>query len=73
VGQGAADHNETLEKYYGASYGSYAPIENLIFEVIPHPNTQFQALLSGTIDRFNLTPEQWVSRTNGRNSGLTVL
>lgn len=52
------------EKYYGKKYGIMPPIENVVFEIIQHPNTQFQSLLSGTIDRMGLTPEQWKSRTN---------
>ncbi len=55
---------KTWEKYYGRKYGVQPPIENIVFEVIPHPNTQFQSLTSGMIDRMGLTPEQWVNRTN---------
>ncbi|HCE44079.1 MAG TPA: hypothetical protein DET40_11070 [Lentisphaeria bacterium] len=52
------------EKYYGKNYGIMPPLENIVFEIIPHPNTQFQSLTSGMIDRMGLTPEQWVNRTN---------
>lgn len=52
------------EKYYGKNYGVMPPIKNIVLEVINHPNTQFQSLLSGTIDRMDLTPEQWINRTN---------
>ncbi|MFZ2654219.1 MAG: peptide-binding protein [Victivallales bacterium] len=52
------------EKYYGRKYGIMPPLETIVFEIIPHPNTQFQSLTSGMIDRMGLTPEQWVNRTN---------
>ncbi|OGV50578.1 MAG: hypothetical protein A2X49_12285 [Lentisphaerae bacterium GWF2_52_8] len=52
------------EKYYGQKYGVQPPLEELVFELIQHPNTQFQSLLSGKVDRISLTPEQWVNRTN---------
>ncbi|HBC88072.1 MAG TPA: hypothetical protein DCZ94_14070 [Lentisphaeria bacterium] len=52
------------EKYFGKQYGIMPPIENIVFEVIPHPNTQFQSLISSKIDRMGLTPEQWTKRTN---------
>lgn len=52
------------EKYYGRNYGIMPPIKNIVFEVINHPNTQFQSLLSGAVDRMDLTPEQWINRTD---------
>ena len=52
------------EKYYGAKFGVAPAIKNYVSELINHPNTQFQALLSGDIDQMMLTPEQWTTRTN---------
>ncbi len=52
------------EKYFGKQYGIMPHLETIVFEVIPHPNTQFQSLVSGMIDRMGLTPEQWTKRTN---------
>lgn len=52
------------EKYYGYRYGVRPTIENRVYEVIKHPNTQFQSLVSGSIDMMGLTPEQWVNRTD---------
>ena len=40
-----------------------------IFELIKHPNTQFQALTAGKIDRLGLTPEQWTTRTDSPEFG----
>jgi peptide/nickel transport system substrate-binding protein len=53
-----------FDNYYGAKYGIAPPIETLQLEVIKHPNTQLQALLSGDIDQMSLQPDQWVLRTN---------
>ena len=52
------------DKYYGAKYGVAPPISDLVFEVIPNRNTQFQALKSGKIDNMILTPDQWINKTN---------
>ena len=51
-------------RYFGAKYGIAPPLDELRFEVISHPNTCFQALMSGKIDRLSLTPEQWIKRTD---------
>lgn len=51
------------EKYYGAKYGIAPPISDLVLEVIPNPNTQFQALTSGSIDDMGLTPDQWINNS----------
>jgi peptide/nickel transport system substrate-binding protein len=53
------------EKYYGKELGVMPPLDELVFETIKHPNTQLQALLSGTIDRMGLTPDQWINNTGG--------
>ncbi len=52
------------EKYIGAKYGAMPPVDTVVFEVIKHPSTSFQSLLSGTVDRLGLQPEQWINRTN---------
>lgn len=52
------------DKYFGAKYGISPPLDSVAIEIINHPNTQFQALLSDDIDRMNLTPDQWVNKTN---------
>lgn len=51
------------DKYYGAKYGVAPPISNIVLEVIPNRNTQFQALTSGKIDDMSLTPDQWINKT----------
>ena len=57
------------DKYFGRQYGAIPALEELIFDVIKHPNTRFQALTSGSLDRLGLTPEQWVTRTNTKEFG----
>ncbi len=52
------------DKYYGRQYGIMPPLDNLVFEIIKDPNTQFQSLLATKIDKMALTPEQWVKRTD---------
>ncbi len=53
-----------FKNYYGIKYGIAPPIEDIIFEVIKHKNTQIQALIAEDIDQMDLTPDQWVKRTN---------
>ena len=50
-------------KYFGEKYGIAPPLDERVYEVISHPNTCFQALLSGRINMLGLTPEQWIKRT----------
>jgi len=57
------------EKYFGQRYGAMPPIKEYSFEIIKHPNTQFQALVSGSIDTLGLNPEQWVTRTDTKEFG----
>jgi peptide/nickel transport system substrate-binding protein len=52
------------EKFFGKKYGVMPPIKNIAFDIIKHPNTMFQALLSGKLDNMSLLPEQWISRTD---------
>lgn len=52
------------DKYYGRAIGVMPPLNEIIFEVIKHPNTQLQALISQKIDQMGFTPDQWVNNTN---------
>jgi peptide/nickel transport system substrate-binding protein len=52
------------DKYFGTQYGIAPPINTLVYEIIKHPNTQYQSLLSEDIDKMNLSADQWVNRTN---------
>ncbi|MCP4181629.1 MAG: hypothetical protein GY756_28015 [bacterium] len=65
------------DKYFGAKYGISPPIRTLVYEIIKHPNTQFQSLLSEDIDKMDLSADQWVNRTNiskfNRNSEKYIL
>ncbi len=53
-----------FEKFFGRRYGVRPPIQYYVFEIIQHPGTRFQALLSGDIDKNNITPEQWLNNTS---------
>ncbi|MBQ9503238.1 MAG: peptide-binding protein [Lentisphaeria bacterium] len=50
--------------YFGIALGAAPSIETLVFDVIKHPSTRFQALEGGSIDELGLTPEQWVCRAD---------
>lgn len=50
--------------YFGRNYGIAPAIEERIFEIIKHPNTQFQALTGGKVDMLALSPEQWTRRSS---------
>lgn len=52
------------EKYFGRKYGAMPPLKNVVYDLIKHPNAQFQALLSKDIDMSSLYPEQWQTRTD---------
>ena len=52
------------DAYFGKKYGAAPSISAIIYEIIKHPSTQYQALLSGDIDRMTLTADQWTNRTN---------
>jgi peptide/nickel transport system substrate-binding protein len=52
------------EKYFGKKYGIMPPLKYYVYKIIKHPNTRFQALLSGDLDQLELDPEQWVKRTD---------
>ena len=51
-------------KYFGTKYGIAPPIDKIVFEIIKHPSTQFQALVAGDIDKMGLTSEQWINKTD---------
>jgi len=54
------------EKYFGKNLGIMPSLEQIVFEVIKHKNTQLQSLRSNKdegIDRMSLLPEQWVNQT----------
>ncbi|MBR2871901.1 MAG: peptide-binding protein [Lentisphaeria bacterium] len=50
--------------YFGAAYGVSPSIEYLVYEIIKHPNTRFQAFMGGNLDRLGLLPDQYIKRTN---------
>ena len=52
------------DAYFGRKYGAAPSISAIIYEIIKHPSTQYQALLSGDIDQMTLTPDQWTNRTD---------
>ena len=54
---------EANENYWGINYGIAPAIEKLTFELIKHPNSRYQALLSGKLGQLGLTPDQWVTRS----------
>ena len=53
-----------FEKYFGKKYGIMPPLKYRVYNIIKHPNTRFQALVSGKLDQLGLIAEQWVKRTN---------
>ena len=52
------------EKYFGKKYGIMPPIKYRVYKTIKHPNTRFQAILADRLDMLELTPEQWIKRTD---------
>lgn len=52
--------------YFGNALGAGPSLEYLVYEIIKHPNTRFQALLAGSLDQLGLTPDQWIQRTGGK-------
>ena len=55
-----------FENFFGKKYGIAPPLKYRVYNIIKHPNTRFQALKSGKLDRLGLSPEQWVKRTEGK-------
>lgn len=58
-----------IENYYGRSLGIMPPLETLAYDIIQHPNTRLQSLLSKDLDMDSLTPDQWVNRTSSPEFG----
>lgn len=58
-----------FENYYGRSLGIMPPLETLAYDIIQHPNTRLQSLLSKDLDMDSLTPDQWVNRTSSPEFG----
>ena len=52
--------------YFGNALGAGPSLDYLVYEIIKHPNTRFQALLAGSLDQLGLTPDQWIQRTGGK-------
>ena len=55
-----------FDNYYGRNLGIMPPIETIAFDIIQHPNTRLQALLSNELDLDSLSADQWVNRTGTR-------
>lgn len=45
--------------YFGDRYGATPAITTVVFELIKHPGTAFQALLSGKVDSMSIQPDKW--------------
>lgn len=52
-----------FEKYFGRSLGIMPAIRDYVFEIIQHPSTRLQAMISGDVDINSITPEQWLNNT----------
>ena len=50
--------------YFGIAYGAAPSLEYLVYELIKHPNTRFQAFMGGDLDRLGLLPDQYIKRTD---------
>ena len=50
--------------YFGIKYGAAPSLEYLVYEIIKHPNTRFQAFMGGELDRLGLLPDQYIKRTD---------
>ena len=66
-----------FENYYGSAYGAAPPLKDISFDVIQHPNTRLQALISRDLDEASLQPDQWINRTDvpafGKNGWIRKL
>ena len=51
-------------RYFGLRYDAGPSLDYLVYEIIKHPNTRFQALLSGELDQLGLSPDQWIQRAD---------
>lgn len=50
--------------YFGIPLGIAPRLQYLVFDIIKHPNTRFQALAGRKLDQLSLTPDQWVRRAD---------
>ena len=55
---------ERFENYFGRNCGIMPSIRTYVFQIIQHPSTRLQALVSGDIDQNSITPEQWLNNTS---------
>ena len=58
-----------FENYYGRNLGIMPPLKMLAFDIIQHPNTRLQSLLSKDLGMDSLTPDQWINRTSSPEFG----
>lgn len=55
---------QRFENYYGRKLGIMPPLKTIAFDIIQHPNTRLQSLLSKELGMDSLTPDQWINRTS---------
>lgn len=55
---------QRFENYYGRKLGIMPPLKTVAFDIIQHPNTRLQSLLSKDLGMDSLTPDQWINRTS---------
>ena len=55
---------ERFENYYGRSLGIMPPLKTVAYDIIQHPNTRLQSLISKDLGLDSLTPDQWIHRTS---------
>ena len=60
---------QRFENYYGRKLGIMPPLTTLAFDIIQHPNTRLQSLLSKDLGMDSLTPDQWINRTSSPEFG----
>ena len=60
---------QRFENYYGRKLGIMPPLKTLTFDIIQHPNTRLQSLLSQELGMDSLTPDQWINRTASSEFG----
>ena len=60
---------QRFENYYGRTLGIMPPLTELIFDIIQHPNTRLQSLLSQDLGMDSLTPDQLINRTSSPEFG----
>ncbi|MBO7146440.1 MAG: hypothetical protein J6W81_01675 [Lentisphaeria bacterium] len=58
-----------FENYFGRNLGIMPPLETIAYDIIQHPNTRLQSLLSRDLDMISLTADQWVNRTSSPEFG----